>query len=201
MNKIVNLINNKTSLIRNTAIYKYTSIEYIASTLENGIYAGLIVEMNDPFESKDIIKPELYRICSFTSSQNAKLMWSHYANSHKGCTIQIEYGKNVDICHILRRVKYEEKYINRSSMIYDNEIVDSLYRKDIKWKNELELRAVFSKESYDPSLWNLCKEKVFLRAKIKAINYGCKTDVNSSEYINSIRAIFSYNQNKCKKIE
>ena len=50
----------------NDCIYKYTSIKYIDSTLKYGIYAGRIEDLNDPYESKDILNFDEYRICSLT---------------------------------------------------------------------------------------------------------------------------------------
>ena len=179
----------------NDCICKYTSIKYIDSTLKYGIYAGRIEDLNDPYESKDILNFDEYRICSLTRTKNANLMWAHYANSHKGCSIQIKYD-NYGTCNSdLKRVNYKNHYINRRNLISASEVIISLYCKDDKWKDELEVRAVFYKYRFDSEVWNVLPDnQVYFRARIRAINFGCMTDVDSEDYYKAVFAIYKYNQ-------
>ncbi len=178
----------------NDRLYKYTSIEYIPSTIENGIYAGRIEDLNDPYESKDIIDCDTYRICALSRSQNANLMWSHYARSHKGCSLQIQYEEYGSIDSVLKRVNYKSKYINRRGLSSEKEIIESLYCKDDKWKDELEVRAVFCSRYYDSAAWNILQDgSVFLKVRISTINIGCMADLDSKDYYKSMLAIYQYN--------
>ena len=191
-------MNNKLLYMLKTTdyLYKYTAIEYIPSSLAYGIYAGCVEDLNDPYEAKDINKPDLYRVCALSLSRNSNLMWAHYARSHKGCTLQIKRSEYDRLNSALKRVEYKNRYINRQNLVDESEIVDSLYSKDKKWKNEYEVRAVFCKSIYDPSIWYISKDgKVFLKATISTINFGCMADTHSQEYKDSVNAIYQYNQN------
>lgn len=178
----------------NDLLFKYTSVRYIQSSLENGIYAGKIEDLNDPYEAKDIRDCSTYRICALSRSLNSNLMWAHYANSHKGCKLQIKFNEYCSSNSPLKRVNYKSKHINRASLLTEEDIIDSLYCKDDKWKDELEVRAVFSKNQYDQTAWNILDDdSVFLKAKISTISYGCMVDTNSDDYRKSILAIYQYN--------
>lgn len=178
-------------------LYKYTEVKYIKSSLDYGIYAGKIIDLNDPYEAKDIKDSSVYRICSLTRSQNANLMWAHYANSHKGCSLQIKWSNYGAKESLLKRVDYKNTYINRRELVSDEEIIESLYCKDDKWKDELEVRAVFSKYSSSLNDWNVSEEGLmFLKAQITAVNFGCMVDINSSEYRDAINCIYEHNKNR-----
>lgn len=177
----------------NDQLFKYTSIEYIPSLLENGIYASYLYDLNDPYEAKDISNQDLYRICSLSRSKNANLMWAHYANSHKGCCIYVKFPEYGSPDSVLKRVNYKNQYLNRKNLYSESEIVESLYCKDDKWKDELEVRAVFCKSSYDPNIWNVLDNgAVFLKLVIRGIAFGCMTDIESTEYKESLAAIYRY---------
>ncbi len=176
-------------------LYKYTSIAYIPSSLENGIFAGKIENLNDPYEFKDIVNRDNYHICALSFSRDSNLMWAHYANSHKGCSIQICNGDYVSFNSILKKVKYQNYYINRSILSSEQDIVESLYYKEKKWKYEHEIRAVYNRLFFDPKLWKLVGDEVFLNARIIKIKFGCMADVDSDEYFDALRAIYLYNRN------
>ena len=183
-------------------LYKYTKLEYVRSMLNNGIFASTIDKMNDPYEYKDIENPQNFRIISLTRSANAKLMWSHYADNHRGCSVQIElpegYGSDD---FILKRVTYSSKYSRKEAMT-DGEIVSNLYIKDKKWSNEIEVRAVYNDNNYDDTYWNFVDGNVYFKARIKAINFGCMINTESDEYERLLMSIDTYNNiNKNNKIE
>jgi hypothetical protein len=63
-------------------LYKYTRQEFIPSSVENGIYASRLDDINDPFEGKGITYPNQYRVVCLTASSYRMLMWAYYGN-HK----------------------------------------------------------------------------------------------------------------------
>ena len=88
--------------------YKYRSLSNIRYFLDILIFKRLYLasysELNDPMEGAfriqngvDVSWLSLLRseknnihICSLSKTYNSILMWSHYADSHKGCCIELE---------------------------------------------------------------------------------------------------------------
>lgn len=96
--------------------YKYRSLSdferFLDIIVNNRLYGAVYKELNDPMEGKfnttglikkdfeDIYKKlKTTRICSMLTKQDCQtfpndyLMWSHYADSHKGCCIEIQPTK------------------------------------------------------------------------------------------------------------
>lgn len=186
---------------KNSCLYKYTKLEYVESILRNGLYASPVDCLNDPYEYKEIKDPDSYRVVCLTRSANAKLMWSHYADSHKGCSIQIALPEGYgDSDFVLRDVTYSSLKKKRKDFSTED-IVSSLYIKDKKWSYEHETRAVCHTEQFDPRNWQWSEQtddigkrkKLFFIAKIKAINFGCMVNTESSEYYTLLQKIETYN--------
>ena len=150
------------------ALYKYTTIKYIQSSVENGIYASRIDQVNDPFEGAEIENPDLFRIVCLTNASSAMLMWAYYGNHH-GC--RIEYDVTDIPEELLHEVEYLKSFQNHYEMT-PNEIVDSLYKKGYEWAHEKESRAVYYAPNADNSLWIRKNEKVFLKAKVVSVMFG-----------------------------
>ena len=187
---------------KSDSLYKYTRLEFVKSALNNGIYASRIDSLNDPYESNGILinNGNDYRIVCLSRSRNKKLMWSHYADGHRGCSIKIAvpkgYGSND--CP-LRRVQYTSKYTSRDNLD-TNGIVNSLYTKDKKWDYELEVRAVYSNINKDNPCWKQYKGDVFFIASILQVDFGCFSHFDS-HYLEALMAIRDYNSNQKKKIK
>ena len=106
-------------------LYKYTRVEFIQSVVENGGFASGIQYLNDPYESYGISHRDNFRIVSLTRSRDAKLMWSHYANGHRGCLIKIKTPKDYyEENYPLRRVTYSSTFSDRT-ILSDEEIVEN----------------------------------------------------------------------------
>ena len=93
--------------------YKYRNLtdleRFLDIIVNNRLYGAVYKELNDPMEGK-FNKVGLYeddyeniygnlkrtRVCSLLTKQddqdfpNDYLMWSHYADSHKGCCIELQ---------------------------------------------------------------------------------------------------------------
>lgn len=100
--------------------YKYRSIDKIERFLQiimnRELYGAKYNELNDPMEGyfsyNPTINPETRRkiyqarantyICSVSSKYNVGIMWSHYANEHRGCCIEFKVTSKWDKC----KVKY-----------------------------------------------------------------------------------------------
>lgn len=186
---------------RSDSLYKYTRLEFVNSTLNNGIFASKIDSLNDPYECENIFAENDgdYRVVCLSRSRNKKLMWSHYANGHRGCSIKIaipeDYGKSD--CP-LKRVQYTGKYVPRNNLDM-REIVGSLYTKDKKWDYELEVRAVYSDLNKTDNCWKKYRNNVFYKASILQIDFGCFSHFDP-HYLDALIAIRDYNANHKKKI-
>lgn len=94
-------------------LYKYRSLDnfknFVDIILNNRLYAAKYDDLNDPMEGHYLykdgmldenMKNKIYdnkqslRICSLAKSPDNFLMWSHYANGHKGVAIGVEIDEN-----------------------------------------------------------------------------------------------------------
>lgn len=70
-------------------LFKYTSVQFVQSCIENGVYASRVDQVNDPYEGNGIENPHLFRIACLTNASSAMLMWAYYGNHH-GCRIEYD---------------------------------------------------------------------------------------------------------------
>ena len=103
-------------------LYKYRSLKnfqnFVDIILNNRIYAAPYFDLNDPMEglytyaegtiNKDMVREikgekNKLRICSLSRRSDSTLMWSHYADSHKGIAIGVKVNQGQDI----KSVRYE----------------------------------------------------------------------------------------------
>ena len=93
------------------SLYKYCDVSnfkfFVDILLNNQLYGAKYDELNDPFEgilfSRTVEMSESvaeqrqklrdarkdYRICSLSEVHDDNLMWSHYANGHRGCGVEV----------------------------------------------------------------------------------------------------------------
>lgn len=150
--------------LENQTYYKYRSLEdferFLDIIVNNRLYGAVYKSLNDPMEGKfnrdglskedlDTIYKNLKvtRICSLLSKQNSQkfpddyLMWSHYANSHTGCCIELKITNQYNSGWILTEVNYTDIMPNVKGD-GKNKIYSILSVKTPLWNNEKEVRAV-----------------------------------------------------------
>lgn len=130
--------------------YKFRSLQnlryFLDIIINERLYAAKYDELNDPMEGaymidaqhQDIIralrnKKEKIYICSLSQNYTHTLLWSHYADSHKGCCIEVS-AKNQreeptliqytdDLPHIHGLVEPKELLSHKSPLWeYENEV-------------------------------------------------------------------------------
>lgn len=163
-------------IIRTSSNYSESEIDNIVDSL-NKISTQRVEEI---LREKITFTQNTMKVCSFCESPEVLLMWSHYAESHKGICIEyaIERWHNNDI---RRRLLFP--------VIYSNDIYDStkhlenyilnlefnnLYpiisgtRKSLDWKYEKEWRLIFQiGESFKSQNYLMdCQSKVYLGMKM-----------------------------------
>ena len=153
---------------KKTTLYKYLSTKNLKDDLENShIFLSDGNNLNDPFEllivndDKRAVKVSGKRILCLTNSYKNRLMWSHYADYHKGACIAVELDKenlypvcytservtsSCDIDSIIRKSKKSGKknlQKDYSNLSFEEK---ACLIKDKKWMYENEYRMILNDE-------------------------------------------------------
>ena len=144
---------------------------------------------------KDVIKAlrNIALVSCFSTTLDSVLLWSHYANKHKGICVEFEV-EDKDFRKVVYSKELERFDLYKSMEVLfghelANELVDTnkeeykfllnpIFRKSIDWEYESEVRCVFSKKETDERVSSTIengKKLVLLdMPKIKNIYIGCK---------------------------
>ena len=144
------------------SLYKYRSISQLKDFLFSGqLYFADPCQFNDPYEGKrsvkakkrgedKIVDSELYLLnlgvfcCS--SRNDSILMWSHYADSHKGCCIEFDITKDLDFFYGTHEVIYSTHYPqfppDANAEVIIEPVTDAIFHKSKDWEYEKEYRVV-----------------------------------------------------------
>lgn len=146
-------------------LYKYRSLEnfkhFVDIILFNRIYAAPYFELNDPMEgiyfynensvNKAMVRKikgekERLGICSFSRTSLSALMWSHYANAHKGVVIELEVNPK----NTIHPIKYEGPSYVEHAMSHGSHqtAINILTHKSESWIYEEESRVFVKKEKF-----------------------------------------------------
>ena len=161
--------------------YKYKSLKdpkYLLDILINKrIYVGKFTEMNDPmegvFRSSTILNQKLqdeyekaktqHRFCALALNPYMMLMWSYYADEHKGYCLEIEIEEDSE--NKPKRIEYVDTITDIEKC--DN-VEDILCRKFTDWSHEDEYRYfVRVAASTEIAYWeNVNIKRVFFGTKM-----------------------------------
>ena len=142
-------------------LYKYRGINgfryFVDIVLKKRLYAAPYFDLNDPMEGhylynkgeldsdvRDLIKDqkEKLRICSLSKDPNNELMWSHYAEGHRGVAIGVEID---DSKHKIEPVIYDGLPQIGLLNIHNSTAKEILSHKLEVWKYEKEVRVFTNK--------------------------------------------------------
>lgn len=137
-----------------------------------------------------------YLYSCFTTEPDNNLMWSHYANSHKGFCLEwdatkfkadkIQYKDEIASFYILDILKLEYGFAVETEIAL--KIWDALKTKLTEWKYENEYRVHLNNEMC--AYYNPRKEKFALvpydPTWIKSIIFGCRMDIKTQNHIKDI---------------
>ncbi|MDR2207328.1 MAG: DUF2971 domain-containing protein [Flavobacteriaceae bacterium] len=172
----------------NQILYKYRSLEdfryFLDIILNNRLHAAKYPKLNDPMEGifyslgleKDILeeiaKDKMkYKICSLSRKKNDELMWSHYANGHKGVVLGINI--NTSKYYDIMCVKYDGLAFIEEQDIHCQTAREILRHKLEDWKYEEEIRVLVSKQNY-------------VKVGIKEIIFGRRTSSFDKKLIKNL---------------
>lgn len=145
-------------------LYKYRSLanfrNFVDIILKNRLYAAKYKDLNDPMEgqyyyysgelNKDIRnklfqeKGEL-RICSLSQANDNLLMWSHYADGHRGVVIGLEID---DSNYQVKPVQYNGLAFINDRNFSDKTAIEILSHKLEVWNYEKEVRVFVRDKHY-----------------------------------------------------
>lgn len=144
-------------------LYKYRTIDnfkfFVDIILNSTLYAGKYKNMNDPMEGIYRFSPGVLTsqqrnslfeeknaktFCCLSKEKNNQLLWSHYANGHRGVVIGLKVDKTKYEVHNIDYID-DFELINEYSI---NTSTDILSKKLKYWAYEKEIR-IFTKDNED----------------------------------------------------
>ena len=192
-------------------LYNYTpiNINTIKSILNEQLWLSHTNSFNDPVdpsikqfkkykEDYDYLLDSIKVGCLTTKNDNT-LMWSHYADKHRGICIEYDIGKinekynliinkvNYNMPIITNKVNYSIPIITNKSIV-DNEtleidnikrLIELFYTKSEEWKYEKEYRILY----YDKERK---KDGILIDCPIKSISFGTETSEDNKKLIRKI---------------
>ena len=178
-------------------LYRYVPLNTYAlsSILHEDVYMLPASKMNDVFEaaayginatsqktqkSNDKAQQELY-LKAFSFEENNNLMWSHYADEHRG--ICIEYNFNCAPAEVTRHlypVQYSDKRFTFQNPYRLKPHQFLLLRKSTDWKYEKEFRLIYKKSDLPTDSYNIklnCITKII---------FGLRTQQSDMDLVKSV---------------
>jgi len=167
--------------------------EYLITDF-NGDIPSFVKYHNDPMIDYDL-KTRIHReslddnlVCCFSSEYNNLLMWSHYADSHRGICVSLKTRTQnkvnfTDLISERGNVQIPIEFVNYSidgkkempvpaNMIKNELIEKNSYLKAKEWEYEKEARAIITKEEVGSKILKLRKNSI--KEIYFGINVPCK---------------------------
>ena len=178
-------------------LYKYKSLErfefFMDILTRRRLYGATFKELNDPMEGYFVSEnfedsewkamreaKKKVRICSLSKTCDNALMWTHYANEHKGCCLELEIP-NTTWKEL--EVKYETAMPKLYTGIDLDEAIETVFGiKSDFWSYENEVRYV----KIVPCTVNEKPFKADMPIRIKRIILGIRVSKESKERIERI---------------
>ncbi len=150
-----------------------------------------------------------YRILSLSLESENILMWSHYANSHKGLALGFKYNSENSIFKNCKEVSYsfeelskeifkknivdlipqflkdkdDEKITNSFANSFLQELINFFYIKKEDWEYENEVRLVLSKDDKNINSENAIDLINFGENELSEVIFGLLMEKEDEEYI------------------
>lgn len=196
---------NITNQLYNNTYYKYRSLSeferFMDIIVNNRFYGATNKELNDPFEGKFNISGlknhdfktiydnlRLTRIVSMMKKKGSQsfpddfLMWSHYADEHNGCCIELEVTKQHNYGWTLIEVQYQKALppIHQLRDVERTRTILSIKTPD--WQKENEVRAIKTYQDKDKFL----AQSPYYHVKVKAIYFGDRVKQDKCNFYKKI---------------
>ncbi|WP_052767513.1 DUF2971 domain-containing protein [Brachyspira hyodysenteriae] len=190
--------------IENNSLYNYTRVNknILRSILNNTLWCSNTKEFNDPVDpyirnDKNESSNQFYnylleriKVACLTTHNDNTLMWSHYADKHKGICIEYDISQlqNNNNNFILKKIDYNSSMLLfdlKNEILLDNDksvksIIDLFTVKSKEWEYEDEYRILF----YDEE--NKNPNGTLINLPIKSICFGVQTSKEDKELVYNI---------------
>jgi len=190
--------------IKDRTYYKYRNLKdferFLDVVINNRMYGAKPRELNDPMEGKfnktnlsqDDFQEirnglENTRICSLLTKQkdqtfpNDYLMWSHYADSHKGCCIEVQITGRYNSGWEVHEVQYPSNMPSLVGLNGNKRIQRILTVKTPIWEPEREVRAI---KVYGDKKITLLSP--YYHVNLKAVYFGCRVTLEKCRFYKRI---------------
>ena len=116
-------------------------------------------------------------LACFMSNCDNLLMWSHYADSHKGVCLKFDILEDTSLFSPAKRVAYNRDYPEYDYLTNKNDFVNQMFfTKSEEWSNEGEVRVLKDKKgNYD-----------FKPKSLKEVIFGCKIADNDKQTLTKV---------------
>ena len=180
------------------------SVSERAKSIVNEYVKNMDIKINYDLITKDEIltskRIEKYKnerqntmVICFSRSESEILMWSHYADQHKGIVLSFDEKEMFEdiIPKNLIKVNFADiKYCQRrpsgvsAEYMLENKFISDITTKGKFWSYEEEIRIAFN---YDASAKHIAindEQNAFIRFNPKSLKgayFGCRNDINESD--------------------
>lgn len=191
--------------MKDNTYYKYRNLKdferFLDVVINNRMYGAKPRELNDPMEGKfnktnlsqddfEKIRNGLKntRICSLLTKQedqtfpNDYLMWSHYADSHNGCCIEVQITGRYNKGWELHEIQYQNNMPSLDGLNGNTRIQRILTVKTPIWESEHEVRAI---RVYDNNN-KINSLSPYYHVNIKAVYFGCRVTLEKCRFYKRI---------------
>ena len=173
-------------------LYKYRGIKgfrfFTDIILKQRLYAAPYFDLNDPMEGRYLYsqvggsidedmrrllkgEKEKIRICSLSRDPNNELMWSHYAEGHKGVAIGVEVNrKNYEV----RPIQYDGLHQVGLHNFHNGSAIDVLSHKLDVWRYEEEERVF------------VVNNKQYVNVEVKQVICGSRMSTQDKGFITDL---------------
>lgn len=130
-------------------------------------------------------------VCCFSEVQDNLIMWSHYAENHKGVLLKFDVSELKKVFSKIHKVVYSNKIkqINYERSP-ENLLSKLLTKKSTHWKSEKEIRIIAKK----------CGHYSFPKSALKEIRFGLKCDNYQERDVIEIVRKFGYKDTSFTKV-
>ncbi|MDD9194888.1 DUF2971 domain-containing protein [Aliivibrio sp. S3MY1] len=201
---LVNQFKWHTFTAKTGRLFKYSpfNINSIDALTNQYFYLASKKQLNDPIELPKLSKfnsnsliDSNYRICSLSNNNNSMLMWSHYAQEHKGIMVEYQFYGEFPCGVGIEQVSYSDDFkrkIEEDSYIFNQHLLT----KNEDWSYESEVRIFASgkdKVCFDSFDYpNTDRSKI--NAQICSITLGCDFPDDKRKLVENIVTLINGNK-------
>lgn len=118
------------------------------------------------------------KVCCFSKSKTNKLMWSHYADKHRGMVMEYDISFDINLFRFALPVIYNEKLPEINFMTQQNKSIKSVLKnKSHDWNYEQEVRLINDNPAGTPNRIRINLES------LRSVIFGHRTSKEDIEKV------------------